>query len=67
MKSLRGGVLEPEVFHLNPKKSDTHFFRTVTGMLPPSLSWYGAYMFNVSFTFHLSLLHLVLVFLLFVL
>lgn len=46
MKSLREGILEPEVFHLNPKKSDTHLFRSVTGMLPPSLSWYGAYMFN---------------------
>ncbi|XP_034234835.1 carnitine O-palmitoyltransferase 2, mitochondrial [Thrips palmi] len=46
LKSLREGVLEPEVFHLNPKKSDTQLFRSVTGMLPPSLSWYGAYMFN---------------------
>jgi len=51
MKSLREGVLEPEVFHLNPKKSDTHLFRSVTGMLPPSLSWYGAYMFNVGLSY----------------
>nr|CAD7266064.1 unnamed protein product [Timema shepardi]CAD7574110.1 unnamed protein product [Timema californicum] len=46
MKSLQAGILEPEVFHLNPKKSDTNFFRTVTSTLPPALSWYGAYLFN---------------------
>nr|XP_018904354.1 PREDICTED: carnitine O-palmitoyltransferase 2, mitochondrial [Bemisia tabaci]XP_018904355.1 PREDICTED: carnitine O-palmitoyltransferase 2, mitochondrial [Bemisia tabaci]XP_018904356.1 PREDICTED: carnitine O-palmitoyltransferase 2, mitochondrial [Bemisia tabaci] len=46
LKSLRANILEPEVFHLNPKKSDTPFFRTFTGLLPSSISWYGAYMFN---------------------
>ncbi|XP_048511975.1 carnitine O-palmitoyltransferase 2, mitochondrial-like isoform X2 [Athalia rosae] len=46
MKSLRTGVLAPEVFHLNPKKSDTDTFRKVTGALPPLLSWYGAYLFK---------------------
>ena len=46
-KSLRANILEPEVFHLNPKKSDTKLFRTFTGMLPSSLSWYGAYLMNV--------------------
>lgn len=29
MKSLRAGILEPEIFHLNPQKSDTPFFRKV--------------------------------------
>ena len=29
MKTLRGGVLDPEVFHLNPAKSDTESFRNV--------------------------------------
>jgi hypothetical protein len=48
MKSIRKGILEPEVFHLNPKKSDTKLFRKVTRLLPPSLSWYGAYLFGVS-------------------
>lgn len=48
MKSIRAGILEPEVFHLNPKKSDTELFRTVTRLLPSSLSWYGAYLFGVS-------------------
>jgi len=48
MKSIRKGILEPEVFHLNPKKSDTKLFQNVTRLLPSSLSWYGAYLFGVS-------------------
>lgn len=47
-KSLKNNVLEPEVFHLYPKKSDTDLFRNVTKFLPESISWYGAYLFNVS-------------------
>lgn len=46
MKSLKKEILEPEVFHLNPKKSDTKLFRVVTSALPSAVSWYGAYMFN---------------------
>ncbi|XP_014214245.1 carnitine O-palmitoyltransferase 2, mitochondrial isoform X2 [Copidosoma floridanum] len=46
LKSLRANLLEPEVFHLNPKKSDTQFFRTFTRLLPSSVSWYGAYLMN---------------------
>ncbi|XP_077292463.1 carnitine palmitoyltransferase 2 [Arctopsyche grandis] len=46
MLSLRDGILAPEVFHLDPKKSDTNTFRKVTKFLPPSLSWYGAYAFK---------------------
>ncbi|KAJ8683208.1 hypothetical protein QAD02_019000 [Eretmocerus hayati] len=46
LKSLRANLLEPEVFHLNPKKSDTTFFRKFTGILPSSISWYGAYLMN---------------------
>ncbi|XP_053612787.1 carnitine O-palmitoyltransferase 2, mitochondrial [Plodia interpunctella] len=44
MESLREQILEPEVFHLNAKKSNTEFFRTFTGMLPEAVSWYGAYL-----------------------
>lgn len=40
MLSLREEILEPEVYHLNPKKSNTPLFRTVTGFLPASLSWF---------------------------
>lgn len=39
MLSLRHLILEPEVFHLSPKKSNTQLFRTVTGMLPEAVSW----------------------------
>lgn len=39
MMSLREGILEPEVFHLDPKKSDTSTFRKVTKFLPSALSW----------------------------
>ncbi|XP_026752133.2 carnitine O-palmitoyltransferase 2, mitochondrial [Galleria mellonella] len=46
MCSLREQILEPEVYHLNPKKSNTHFFRTITGLLPEAVSWYGAYLFK---------------------
>jgi hypothetical protein len=59
MKSLKAGVLGPEVFHLNPKKSDTDMFYTVTGLLPSFISWYGAYLFKVSKYFcFLSLIQL---------
>lgn len=46
MKTLRGGLLEPEVFHLNPAKSDTDGFKKFIRWVPSSLSWYGAYMVN---------------------
>lgn len=46
MKTLRAGLLEPEVFHLNPAKSDTQTFKNFIRWVPPSLSWYGAYMVN---------------------
>lgn len=46
MCSLREQILEPEVYHLNPKKSNTHFFRTITRLLPEAVSWYGAYLFK---------------------
>ncbi|KAM8746017.1 carnitine O-palmitoyltransferase 2, mitochondrial [Acanthopagrus schlegelii] len=46
MKTLRAGLLEPEVFHLNPAKSDTDGFKKFIRWVPSSLSWYGAYMVN---------------------
>lgn len=45
-KSLEANILEPEVFHLNPKKNNTPRFRSICSILPEALSWYGAYMFN---------------------
>ncbi|XP_041063653.1 carnitine O-palmitoyltransferase 2, mitochondrial isoform X1 [Carcharodon carcharias] len=46
MKTFRAGILEPEVFHLNPAKSDTSYFKNIIRFVPASLSWYGAYMVN---------------------
>ncbi|KAM9832338.1 carnitine O-palmitoyltransferase 2, mitochondrial [Neosynchiropus ocellatus] len=46
MKTLRADLLEPEVFHLNPAKSDTDQFKKLIRWVPSSLSWYGAYMVN---------------------
>ncbi|XP_015112727.1 carnitine O-palmitoyltransferase 2, mitochondrial [Diachasma alloeum] len=46
LRSLRAGLLEPEVFHMNRKKSDTKFFRFVTGLLPSRIATYGAYLFK---------------------
>lgn len=39
MLSLREQILEPEVYHLNPKKSDTETFRSVVRFLPEAISW----------------------------
>ncbi|XP_076134253.1 carnitine O-palmitoyltransferase 2, mitochondrial [Alosa pseudoharengus] len=46
MKTLRAGLLEPEVFHLNPAKSDTDSFKKLIRWVPSSISWFGAYMVN---------------------
>ncbi|KZC11017.1 Carnitine O-palmitoyltransferase 2, mitochondrial [Dufourea novaeangliae] len=46
MRALKEHILPPEVYHLNPKKSDTDLFRTVTRLLPSRFSWYGAYLFK---------------------
>uniref|UniRef100_A0A8V1A3Z2 Carnitine palmitoyltransferase 2 n=1 Tax=Gallus gallus TaxID=9031 RepID=A0A8V1A3Z2_CHICK len=46
MKTFRAGYLEPEVFHLNPEKSDTQLFKKIIRFVPSSLSWFGAYMVN---------------------
>ncbi|KRT80870.1 hypothetical protein AMK59_5078, partial [Oryctes borbonicus] len=43
-KSLKAGILEPEVFHLNPKKSDNKNFRLICSLMPSSFSWYAAYL-----------------------
>uniref|UniRef100_A0A182QK97 Choline/carnitine acyltransferase domain-containing protein n=1 Tax=Anopheles farauti TaxID=69004 RepID=A0A182QK97_9DIPT len=46
MRSLRAKILEPEVFHMNPAKSDTSLFRTVTSLMPSRISTYVAYTFK---------------------
>ncbi|KAJ0060713.1 hypothetical protein NL108_017737, partial [Boleophthalmus pectinirostris] len=46
VKTLRAGVLEPEVFHMNPAKSDTDQFKKFIRWVPSSLSCYAAYLVN---------------------
>ncbi|CAB4041815.1 carnitine O-palmitoyltransferase 2, mitochondrial isoform X6 [Paramuricea clavata] len=42
--SLDDKILDPEIFHLNPKKSDTDWFKKIIRFVPSSLSWFGAYL-----------------------
>lgn len=45
-KSLRENKLKPEIFHLDPAKSDTVLFQRLMKLIPESVAFYGAYMFN---------------------
>lgn len=56
LKSLQTETLEPEVYHLNPEKSDTPLFRKFVRFLPKSISWYGAYLFK-AFPLDMSQFH----------
>lgn len=44
--SLKSNILEPEVFHLNPSKSDNKEFRRFSSLAPSFLSWYVAYLYK---------------------
>lgn len=46
MRSLQANILEPEVFHMNPTKSDTDLFRQVTRLAPTAIATYVAYAFK---------------------
>lgn len=46
VKTLRSGLLEPDIFHRNPSKTDTNGFKTWIRWLPSSLSCYGAHLMN---------------------
>lgn len=43
-RSLRDDKLEPEVYHINPKKTDNERFRQICSFMPSSLSWYAAFL-----------------------
>lgn len=45
-KSLKSNILEPEVFHLNPAKSDNKEFRKLCSIAPSFVSWYVAYLYK---------------------
>jgi len=42
--SLLDNKLEPEIYHLNPERSDTQRFRNIIRFVPSTFSWYGAYL-----------------------
>ena len=42
MRTLESGMLEPDVFHTAPHRSQTAAFREVVRLLPRSISFYGA-------------------------
>ncbi|VDM01472.1 unnamed protein product [Schistocephalus solidus] len=46
LDAYRAGKLKPEVYHLNPRKSDTSTFERFIGLLPHSIATYGAYIFK---------------------
>lgn len=45
-RSLRENLLKPEVYHMNPKKSDTPTYQKVTRLCPNIISTYVSYAFN---------------------
>lgn len=48
MKSLDQEILEPEVFHMNPGKSDTSRYRTLMKLCPEAFATYASYLFKVA-------------------
>ncbi|XP_072181875.1 carnitine O-palmitoyltransferase 2, mitochondrial-like [Diadema setosum] len=53
MKTIRSSKLEPEVYHLNPKKSDTQSFRKIARWMPQSIAAYYA-IINKAFPLDMS-------------
>lgn len=49
MKALDKEILEPEVYHMNPKKSDTQAYRRVMKMIPTAFATYGSYIYKVDY------------------
>lgn len=45
-KSLKRKTLSPEIFHLNPKKSDTDFYKNFISLVPSNISTYVSYVFK---------------------
>lgn len=46
MRSLRAQMLGPEVFHMNPKESDTEKYRKIIRVTPSVISTYVSYLFK---------------------
>lgn len=46
MRSLRENLLEPEVYHMNPKKSDTARYRAILSKTPSMIATFVSYAFK---------------------
>lgn len=53
-RSLNEGILEPEVYHMNPKKTDNERFRNVCSKVPRPLAWYASYALFKAFPLDMS-------------
>ena len=47
MNTLKLSILTPEVYHLNPAKSDTNLYHNVIKWAPSALATYASYAFKV--------------------
>ncbi|XP_049316344.1 carnitine O-palmitoyltransferase 2, mitochondrial isoform X1 [Bactrocera dorsalis] len=45
-RSLQADLLEPEIYHLNAKKSDTQRFKNIMCLVPERIATYAAYAFK---------------------
>lgn len=46
LNSLKNDFLRPDIYYVNTRWSQSIMFKNFIRMLPPSLSWYGAYLVN---------------------
>ncbi|KAA0198979.1 hypothetical protein HAZT_HAZT010761 [Hyalella azteca] len=46
LRTFRAGLLEPEVYHLDPAKSNTPFYRRAVGLAPQMLASFVSYAFK---------------------
>ncbi|XP_053148652.1 spermatogenesis-associated protein 9 isoform X2 [Hemicordylus capensis] len=46
LNSLKNDYLRPDIYYVNPKWSQSKMFKNFIRLLPPSVSWYGAYLVN---------------------
>eukprot|EP01104_Vermistella_antarctica_P002779 TRINITY_DN12999_c0_g1_i1.p1 TRINITY_DN12999_c0_g1~~TRINITY_DN12999_c0_g1_i1.p1 ORF type:complete len:763 (-),score=134.46 TRINITY_DN12999_c0_g1_i1:176-2464(-) len=46
-RTLKADRLEPDMFHMNAKKTDTSIWRRMISLIPKKVSWYAAVVFKV--------------------
>lgn len=57
LRSLQTNQLEPMVYHLNAKKSDTQAYRRTIKMLPEALTWYASALLWKAYPLDMSQFH----------